>query len=154
LVDLIGDTLFELLVQLVEIVKEARVLDGDDGLCSEILHQRDLLVGERAYLPAIDGDNADQLVVLEHGVGEHRSVAAKFDGGDDKGIAFDVGRYRLDIGNVDHALRRGDTPKSAVRRRSDQFACARLKIRGRRVVSCYRAKAFSLAEVQRAKLGL
>src|SRR5207249_11360720 len=97
--------------------------------------QIDLLVSERTHLLAINGDRADQLVVLEHGDAEHCPITAKLDGGNDKGIAFEIGRYRLDVGNVDHLLRRGDTSKQRVRGRSYQFAHARLDIRGRGIVN-------------------
>ena len=46
--------------------EQPRVLDGDDGLGGEVLNQLDLLVGERADLLAVDGDRADELIVLEH----------------------------------------------------------------------------------------
>ena len=36
---------------LAQFVKQPRILDGDNGLCSEVLHQLDLLVGERDELP-------------------------------------------------------------------------------------------------------
>ena len=49
-----------------QLVEQPRVLDGDDGLGGEVLHQLDLLVGERPHLLAIDDDGADQLVILEH----------------------------------------------------------------------------------------
>ena len=45
-----------------QLVEQARVLDGDDGLGGEVLYQLDLLVGERPHLLAIDDDSADQLV--------------------------------------------------------------------------------------------
>ena len=45
-----------LLQQFAQFVQQAGVLDGDDGLIGEVLDQLDLLVGERAYLLAIDGD--------------------------------------------------------------------------------------------------
>ena len=53
-----------------QLVEQPRVLDGDDGLGGEVLDQLDLLVGERANLLAVDGDRADQLVLLEHRHGE------------------------------------------------------------------------------------
>ena len=56
----------EIVGALAQFVEQPRVLDGDDGLGGEVLHQLDLLVGERAHLLAVDGDGADQLVVLEH----------------------------------------------------------------------------------------
>ena len=49
-----------------QFVEQARVLDGDDCLRSEVREQLDLLVGERAYLLAIDADRSDHLIILEH----------------------------------------------------------------------------------------
>ena len=43
-----------LLQRFAQLVEQARVLDRDDGLSGEILHQLDLLVGERAHLLAIN----------------------------------------------------------------------------------------------------
>ena len=40
--DLIGHPMFELLVQLVQIIKQARILGGDDGLGGEVFQQLDL----------------------------------------------------------------------------------------------------------------
>ena len=42
--------------QFSQLVQQPRVLDGDDGLVGEVGEERDLLVGEWAYLCAIDGD--------------------------------------------------------------------------------------------------
>ena len=55
-----------------QLVEQPRVLDRDDGLGGEVLNQLDLLVGERPDLLAVDGDRADQLVILEH---RHRQGA-------------------------------------------------------------------------------
>ena len=62
-----------------QLVEQPRVLDGDDGLGGEIRDQLDLLVGERPHLLAVDGDRADQLVVLEHRHGENGARAGEFD---------------------------------------------------------------------------
>ena len=43
-----------------QLVEQPRVLDGDDRLRGEVLHQLDLLVGERPHLLAVDDDGADQ----------------------------------------------------------------------------------------------
>src|SRR6516162_37517 len=94
------------------------------------------------------------LSVLEHGDAERRPITAKLDRGNDKGIAFEVGRYHRDVGNVDHLLRGGDTPKRRVRGRPYQLARARLHIRRGGIVSSNRAEAISLADVQRADLRL
>ena len=44
-----------------QLVEQPRVLDGDHRLRGEVLHQLDLLVGERPHLVAVDDDDADQL---------------------------------------------------------------------------------------------
>ena len=59
---------------LTQLVEQAGVLDGDDGLRGEILDQLDLLVGERPHLLAVDTNGADQLVSLS--IGTIRSVRA------------------------------------------------------------------------------
>ena len=55
-----------LLQRFAQLVEQPCVLDGDDGLRGKVLHQLDLLVGERAHLLAIDDDGADQFVFFEH----------------------------------------------------------------------------------------
>ena len=55
---------------LAQFAEQPRVLDGDDGLGGEVLHQLDLLVGKGARLPAIDTHGADQLVFSKHGHGQ------------------------------------------------------------------------------------
>ena len=45
-------------------LEQARVLDGDDGLRSEVSDQLNLFVGERADLLAVESDGTNQLVFL------------------------------------------------------------------------------------------
>src|SRR6516164_4902128 len=40
-------------------IQQPRILDGDDGLCGEVLHELDLLVGERPNFLAVDCDDAE-----------------------------------------------------------------------------------------------
>ena len=42
-----------------ELVEQAGVLDGDDGLGGEMLHQLDLFVGERTNFLSVEKDSAD-----------------------------------------------------------------------------------------------
>src|SRR5262249_13929120 len=51
---------------LAQLFEQPSVLDGDDGLAGEAGKQLGLLVAERADLLAVDGNSADQLVLLEH----------------------------------------------------------------------------------------
>ena len=50
-----------------QLIEQAGVLDGDDGLGGKVFDQLYLLVGERAHLLAIDDDRPDQTIILEHG---------------------------------------------------------------------------------------
>ena len=53
-------------VRCAQFLEQSRILDGNHGLFGKILDQLDLLVGERLHLLAIDRDDADQLVFLQH----------------------------------------------------------------------------------------
>src|SRR5262249_53926712 len=55
-----------LLKRFAQLIEQASVLDGDDSLAGEILEQTDLLLGEWADVLAIDGDAADQIILLDH----------------------------------------------------------------------------------------
>ena len=48
-----------------QLVEQPRVLDGDDGLGSEILDQFDLLIGEGPNFVAIEENSANQCIFLE-----------------------------------------------------------------------------------------
>jgi hypothetical protein len=78
--------------------------NGDDGLGSEVLDQLDLLSGERPNLLAVNGDGADELVVLKHWNGEIGPGAGEFDQGGDGIIALEIGLLSPEIGNVDRLL--------------------------------------------------
>jgi hypothetical protein len=64
----------------------------------------------------VDGDCADQLIVLDHWDSEYGPIAGEIDGGDHEGMALDVGVRRPDVGDVGHLLRDGDTPEGDVGR--------------------------------------
>ena len=65
-----------LLQRFTQLAKQPRILDGDDGLGGKVLHQLDLLVGERTYLLPVDEDSADQLVFLKHRNGDNGAGAS------------------------------------------------------------------------------
>ena len=75
----------EIISALAQLVEQSRVLDGNDGLGSEVLHQLDLLIGERPYFGAIDKEGADQLVLLKH---RHRDRRSRASVSDRKGSAL------------------------------------------------------------------
>ena len=49
-----------------QLIEQARVLNGDDGLVGEIFDQINLLFSEWPHLLAIQGNRADEFVLLEH----------------------------------------------------------------------------------------
>ena len=66
---LVGDALFELLVELDDLLssfaqfaEQSGVLNGNHRLGSEVLHKRNLLVGKGANFLTVDSDCADQSV--------------------------------------------------------------------------------------------
>src|SRR5215469_3407877 len=103
-----------LLQRLPKLIEQPRVLDGDDGLGSEILHQRDLSVGEWPDLLAEDLDDADRRAFFEHWHRYESAHPAKFNHIYAGWIALFVTRY-LDgiIERVHDPLRREGAPKRA-----------------------------------------
>src|SRR5262245_8448964 len=92
-----------------------RVLDSDDRLIGEILHQLDLLLGERADFLTIDDDCANQLVFLEHGNGNQGSCASGLDQSDNAGITLDIGLIRGEVGNMQYFFAATDAGEWIVR---------------------------------------
>jgi hypothetical protein len=55
---------------LAQFVEQPRVLDSDDRLCSEVLHQRDLLVAKSLRLLTVNVDSTGNLAFNEHWYGK------------------------------------------------------------------------------------
>ena len=115
-----------LLQQFAQLVEQACVLDGDDGLRREIRDQGNLFVREGLDLLSVDDDGADQCVVLVHWHCDQRSGAAE--PGRHAGSRF--GRFVRGIG---HLSRLQDSVEGAARFRSE-WPALRLEFdeRGRR----------------------
>ncbi len=94
-----------LLQRFAQFIEQPCVLDGDNSLGGEILHQFDLLVSERADLLPINDDSADQLPLLEHRHDKNCAKAAEFYGRYEHWIAVDIGLICGDVGNVNHFFR-------------------------------------------------
>ena len=97
-----------LLQQFAQLVEQARVLDGDDGLRGEVLDQLDLFIGERANLLAVDPDYPYHFVVLDHRDADQGACAGKLDGGGAHPIR--VSERGFDVGNLDRSLRFENLP--------------------------------------------
>src|SRR5262245_201113 len=142
-----------LLQRLAQLVEQARVLDGDDGLGSEALDQLDLLVGEWADLLAEDGDSADQFTLFEHRDHEQGPDTSAFDGYDGPWIAFGVRLPGREIGNVDHLFRCCHAGKSSFRAGTPWRALAFLHQHGRRIMMRYKVKLLAVTQIQISKIG-
>ena len=133
----------KLLVQSVEFLEQPRVLDGDDGLRSEVCEQFNLFVGEGTDLLAINGDRANQFVLLEHWYGKNGPGAGDFDHGTDRWVTFDVCLFRSEVGDVLQLLSSGDAKKQVLRARmDDRFTRTFLSILGRRAMHRRHPKCF------------
>ena len=95
-----------------QLVEQAGVLDGYDGLLRETADQLDLLVREGTSFLAIDANRADQLLVLEHRHYEQCPDAAKLDAGNRQRVAFAIGPvgriidHMQNVAALDHATDR------------------------------------------------
>ena len=118
-----GAQVFQRFAQIVgalpQFVEQPRVLDGDHGLGGEVLHQRDLLVGERPHLLAINDDDANGLVVLEHRHGEKGPCASGFYHGHNRRIAIDIGLFGQHVGDMLHLFHSYGPHDRNVRRRTE-----------------------------------
>src|SRR5260370_36231768 len=90
-----------LLQRFAQLVKQARVLDGDDGLIGEVCDQLDLLLGEWPNFSPIDCNAADRLILSEHRHGDQCADAGDFDAVDRQWIAVEVSSTLCKVRNVD-----------------------------------------------------
>src|SRR5262245_4360826 len=146
-----GGLLLEGLAQLVE---ESGILDGDDGLFSEIAHELDLLVGERIHLFAVDRYRADDLVVLQHRDENDGPASAQFRGGDRIRIAVEVALFGHSVGDVNRMPRAEDTAKAAGRARLDRLAVLKLRKCWRRATQCDGMECAVRETVENAEMGI
>src|SRR6185437_10505401 len=90
-----------LLQRFAQLAQQPRILDGDNGLRGEILHQLDLLLGKREHLLTVNGDRADRFVFLEHRNHKQGTNAGDFDAGDRQRVALQVRWVGTHICNLD-----------------------------------------------------
>src|SRR6516162_3405436 len=127
LADLVGDALFELLVQLryflrahlqlsrslPQFVQKPGVLDRDHSLGSKIRDQLNLLIGKWPYLLAVDTDRTNQFALFEHRHVEKTSRAAQFSCRNAKRVAVGVSLLGSCIDDMDSLLIGGDAAQAS-----------------------------------------
>src|SRR5215467_12183628 len=139
-----------------QLVKQPRVLDGDDGLGGEIGQQRDLLVAEGTNLLVVYDDRTDQLIFfLEHGNGEDAAVAGELHVGNHPRVTLDIGALLHEVGDIDHLAFGGDQTQPAVRMRPEYaFAASLFNPGSRGVVLRGQTKGLAVAEIHRSEFRL
>src|SRR6516164_7875686 len=146
-----------LLQRLAQLVQQARVLDGNDGLVGEALDQLYLLVGEWADLLAVDNDSARQLGFLQHRDAKHGSGSGQL--GDlrarEARRCIGIMRFVLDIGDLNRLFRRHRTPEGSSGAGTNyRVAPPLFGIERRRAMQRNRAKRFPFGLKQHAELRL
>ena len=134
-------------------LEQPRVLNGDDGLGGKVLHQCNLFFGERPNLLAIDGDDADHLVILEHRHPDQSAGLRNFDRSDTHSHA--VGRCFAYVIDLNHFPVADDTAGGVLRSESNKGLGEKIfAVLRRSAVYCDDAKFVAFAEPKIAKFGL
>ena len=89
-----------LLQRFAQLIEQAGVLDRNHGLRRKAGDQLDLLVGEGTYLLAVDGEDADEFLLLEHRNVENGPEASQFDRGYKDRFTLNVSGLHCDIGDM------------------------------------------------------
>ena len=110
----------EIVGALAQLVEEPGILDGDNRLRSEIPDQIDLFVGECLDVLSVDGDGANQLIVLEHRNAQQGAGATGIDKPNEGRRTFGIGRLRPKVGDMDKLPGAGDTPEGRLRLRVNE----------------------------------
>src|SRR5262249_43974902 len=94
-----------LLQRLPQLIEQASILDGNDGLLGKAREERDLLVGERANFLAVYIDGADQRPFVEHRHKNNCANPQEIDEFHGSYIALAIWRSRAKIIDLHHLLR-------------------------------------------------
>src|SRR5262249_16991700 len=136
-VHLVGDALFELLVEfhqllglrfyllcsLAQFVEQPRILDCDDGLSGEVRQQLDLFIREGLNLVTVDAYDAVEFVVFDERHYNHGANATNLHRLHHSGITLDIRLSLRQVGEVDGPARSHHHVKHAMRGRTDWRLC-------------------------------
>src|SRR5262249_59082938 len=100
-----------------------------------------------SVLVAVDGDRADQFILIEHGDHEKGPNATKFDGRDDIWDPLDIRPLRCEIGDMNGLFRLNHAGCSCVRTGTKWSELSCFDECGGHIVKCDRAKRISVVEV-------
>src|SRR5690242_5882512 len=112
---LVFERLFKVARAHAQLAQEPRILDGNDRLSGKILHQRNLLIVERAYLLSKKDERTDYFALLEHWHSQDRAIAAELGSCHRQRVAFKVRLLDRDVGGLRDPLGRYRTAKGYMR---------------------------------------
>src|SRR5262249_21577818 len=93
-----------LLQRFTQLGKQPRILDGYDGLGGEVLDQRNVLFSKRLNFLTVNGDCANQSVILKHWYYDQRSSAGDFDKRDPMRLPLPLYSSCRPLANLTHLL--------------------------------------------------
>src|SRR6516162_10519053 len=128
---LIFERLLQIARALTQFGDQPRILHGDDRLSCEILQQRDLLIGKRPNLLAVQDDEAENGVVPTERCDERRAGAAQVDEAAPVQVACPIWLLILQVEHVHNRLpaENSGAERSRSGRRSVSFAELRKVVR-------------------------
>src|SRR4029450_892704 len=103
--DLVRDTLFKLLVQLVEIIEQSRVLDRYHRLVGKRLDQLNLPIREKPDFSTVQSDSTDRVSVPQHWHSEKCPNTERL-----ASCGVDVIRLRCNVRNMKHVALKNTAP--------------------------------------------
>src|SRR5262249_53119266 len=136
-----------LLERFAQLVQQASILNGYDGLLGEITYQLDLLVGEWPHVLAINADDAYHLTFAEHRHAEQCSYASYLDDGNCQRVTVEITSLLPIIGNVDGLAGLRDAGQWHPRGRPEQRALMVL-LCWQVAMQCCQSEGVALPQVQ------
>src|SRR3972149_6045125 len=114
-----------------QLLEQADVLDGDDGLVGKRRHQLDLLVGKRLDLAPLQYENSSKDVLPEHRDSQEGPETAHL-----LSLSHLVFGVRKGVMDVDHSALQRSPPRRAASPRADRLSLMEIsELRGDAVVS-------------------
>src|SRR5215468_2898104 len=109
-----------LLQRLAQLVEQASVLDGDNGLLGKVAEKLDVLLAEWPHLLAVNGDDTNQRILLVHRHCDHCADARDVDADNGHRVAIAVGSRRTQVWDLGKLPALNNTTQGSFRMRADQ----------------------------------
>ena len=125
---------------LAQFIEKAGILDGDHGLGGEVLNQLDMLVGKGTNFLAVDLDDADQILFLQH---RNRKLTTHAGELNDRRLhrIVHIASHRAHVGYLNRLLGFQYATKTGIGGGPKKWrAPSGLSVCGRRTVQCNGAK--------------